>query len=377
MTAKRDYYDVLGIAKNASAEEIKTAYKKKAKQFHPDVSTEPDAEKKFKEVLEAYTVLNDPQKRQAYDQFGFEGDKFSGGFSGAQGFDFRNFSSGDFDFEDLFSGFGSIFGEQFGEKEANTRGQDLRYDLSISFEEAAFGIKKEIVFERIDTCNNCHGSGAKDAKSLTTCEECHGKGVVRKTQRTIIGMMTSQTTCSKCRGKGKIVKEKCAQCNGNGKIMARKKIQVTIPEGVSSGMHLRLKEEGNSGEEGGEKGDLFVVIMVEPHKFFKRDNGDILVDVPISLADAVLGEEIDVPTLRGKAKLKIPEATQSNQVFRLKKEGIKDYRTGEKGDEFVKVIVKIPKKLSKKEKQLFEEIKKLEKEEGKNTDFFGFFGKKK
>ncbi|MDO8538655.1 MAG: molecular chaperone DnaJ [archaeon] len=374
--SKRDYYDVLGISKNASAEEIKTAYKKLAKQFHPDVSKEPNAEHKFKEVLEAYTVLNDSQKRQAFDQFGFGGEKFSG-FSGNQGgFDYRNFSSQDFDFEDLFSGFGSIFGEQFGERERNTRGHDLRYDLNISFEEAAFGIKKDILFERIDTCSNCQGTGAKDAKSVTTCTECNGKGIARKMQRTILGMMATQTTCSKCRGKGKIVKEKCAACNSNGKVMARKKVNVTIPEGVSSGMHLRLKEEGNSGEEGGEKGDLFVVIIVEPHEFFKRDNGDILVDVPISLTISVLGGEIDVPTLKGKAKLKIPEGTQSNTVFRLKKEGIKDYRTSEKGDEFVKVIINIPKKLSKKQKELFEEIQKLEKDD-KNNEFFGFFGKKK
>ena len=371
--SKQDYYDVLGISKNASTDEIKSAYKKLAKKFHPDVSKEENSEQKFKEVLEAYNVLSSPEKRQAYNQFGFEGEKFSG-FSGFQGFDFRNFSSADFDFEDLFSGFGPIFGE-FGERRESKRmkGSDLRHDLGISFEEAAFGTKKEIEIERIESCSSCNGSGARDAKSISVCDNCHGSGVVRKTQKTFFGMLSTQSTCSKCRGKGKLIKEKCAKCNGLGKIRARKKIQINIPEGVNTGMHLRLRGEGNEDAEIGEKGELFVVIYVEPHEHFKRDNGDIFVETPISLSEAVLGGEIEVPTLKGKAKLKIPEGTQSNALFKLKKQGIKDYRTEEKGDEFVKVIVSIPKNLSKKQKELFEELKKTEKESMKKRGFFGVF----
>ncbi len=370
-TEKRDYYDVLGLNKGASADEIKSAYKKLAKKFHPDISKEENAEEKFKEILEAYSVLSDPQKKENYDKFGHAAEGFQG--FGGQGFSGFDFSNMEFDFDDLFSnfGFGDIFGR--GRKPRGPRkGVDLRVDLSISFEEAAFGTQKDISVERTEACDKCNGTGSEGKDGLISCPDCNGTGTQTHSQRTPFGTFSTRTACRKCRGEGKIVKNPCTKCNGTGRINKTRKISVSIPEGIQNGAYLRLHNEGNAGERGAGNGDLYVIIFIEPHEFFKRDETDIYGEVPITFSDAALGKEIEVPALKGKAKLKVPAGTQSGTIFRLKGKGIKDIERGNYGDEYIKVIVRTPEKLSKKQKKLFEEIKE---EEKKSNGLFDKFKK--
>ena len=379
MASKRDYYEVLGLKKSASHDDVKKAYKDLAKKFHPDVNKESGAEEKFKEVLEAYSVLSDSQKRQNYDQFGNAGEQFSGfqwqGGQGQQGFDFN--------FEDLFSsgGFGEFseifrdaFGESFGYsnqgRKRPRKGQNLRVDLEITFEEAAFGIEKEIHIERIENCANCGGAGGTGEEK---CPKCNGKGMVQSTQRTPFGVFSTTIACSKCNGSGKIFKNICSNCNGRKFVKARKKILVKIPAGIDSGQHLRLEEEGSAGENSGPNGDLFVVIFIELHKIFKRDKSDIFCEIPLNFADAALGTKIEVPTLKEKAIVTIPAGTQTGTIFRLKGKGIKKLDSHEFGDEFVKVIIQTPKNLSKKQKELFEELQKEEKNSKEKKGFFNVF----
>jgi len=365
MTTKRDYYEILGLKKGASAEEVKAAYKKLAKKFHPDISKEDNAEEKFKEVLEAYSVLSDEQKKANYDQFGHAAEGFQG--TGQGGFDFSGM-----DFDDLFSnfGFGDIFGSRK-RKRGPTKGVDLRFDLNISFEEAVFGTKREIGIERVESCDKCNGTGSEEKDGLIQCSQCQGSGMQTSSQRTPFGTFTTRTTCRKCGGEGKTVKNPCTKCNGTGRTKKTRKITVKIPEGIQNGAYLRLHGEGNAGERGAGNGDLYVVIFIEPDEFFKRDNTDIYGEVPITFSTAALGGEIDVPTLKGKAELKIPSGTQTGTIFRLKGKGIKDIERGGYGDEYIKVIVRTPEKLSKKQKKLFEEIKEGEKQ--KENGFFRKF----
>ncbi len=366
MTTKRDYYEILGLNKGASADEIKSAYKKMAKKFHPDISKEEHAEEKFKEILEAYSVLSDEQKKSNYDQFGHAAEGFQGfGGQGTGGFDFSNM-----DFDDLFSsfGFGNIFGGR-GKKRGPRKGVDLRFDLNIGFEEAVFGIKKEIEIERIEACDKCNGTGSEEKDGLIDCSQCNGTGMQTHAQRTPFGTFTTKTTCRKCGGEGKTVKNPCSKCHGTGRIKKKRKIEVRIPEGIQNGAYLRLQGEGNAGERGAGNGDLYVIIFIEPHKFFKRDQTDIYGEVPINFSTAALGGEIEIPTLKEKGKLKIPAGTQTGTIFRLKGKGIKDIERGGFGDEYIKVIVRTPEKLSRKQKELFEEIKQEEKEDN------GFFKK--
>lgn len=371
MAEKRDYYEILGLNKGASEQEIKSAYKKLAKKYHPDISKDKNAEEKFKEVLEAYSVLRDPQKKANYDEFGHAAEGFQGfkGFGG-QGFSGFDFSGMGFDFDDLFKGFG--FGDMFGSRQRRgpRKGVDLRFDLSIKFEEAVFGAKKEIEIERVEACDKCNGTGSEEKDGLINCPQCQGSGMQTSSQRTPFGTFTTRTTCRKCSGEGKTIKNPCSKCSGTGRIKKKRKIMVSIPEGIQNGAYLRLQGEGNAGERGAGNGDLFVVIFIEPHEFFRRDQSDVYGEVPITFSTAALGEEIEVPTLKGKAKLKIPSGTQTGTIFRLKDKGIKDIEIGGFGDEYIKVIVRTPEKMSKKQKKVFEELKE---EEGKSDN--GLFKK--
>ena len=360
---KKDYYEILGLGRNAAKEEIKSAYKSLAKKYHPDVSKEENSAEKFKEVLEAYNVLSDEQKRSNYDRFGHAAEGFSAG-QGSAGFDFR-----DFDFENLFSGFGGfsgfgdLFKGGFGQgagRRGPERGSNLRFDLGISFDEAAFGTEKEVSFERLGKCDVCNGVGGKGRGK---CDVCQGRGVEVTSRRTPFGIFQTQTSCGSCQGTGEVIKDKCKKCKGRGIVREERKIKVKVPAGIDSGNHLRLREEGNYGSAG--YGNLFVIIFVEPHKQFRRGGSDIFVEIDLSFADAALGATIDVPTLKGKAKLKVPSGTQTGTIFKMKGQGIKEVNSSRIGDEYIKVIVKTPEKLSKKEKEIFQKLKEHEKKGSK------------
>ncbi len=354
--AKRDYYEVLGVDKNATADDIKKAYRKLAMQYHPDRNPgDKAAEEKFKEVNEAYEVLNDEDKRARYDQFGHAGvDPNMGGGAGGGFGGFGGFQGGDYSdiFGDIFNMFGGG-GGGFGSSSARSgpqKGSDLRVDLNISFEEAAFGCEKKIKMNRRENCSECGGSGARPGSSPQTCDKCGGSGQIRVTQKSILGMMQTVKTCDKCGGSGKIVSDPCHKCNGTGKEVAARTITVKIPAGVDTGSVLPLRGEGNTGERGGRSGDVFIYINVKPHAYFKRDDSDIYLSVPISFVDAALGTELKIPTLEGAVKLKIPEGTQSGTVFKMKGKGIANLNGYGKGNQFVTVNVEIPDKLSGKQK---------------------------
>lgn len=378
MAEKRDYYDILGVSRNASADEIKAAYKRLAKQYHPDVSNDPKAKEKFQEALEAYGVLSDGQKRKNYDQFGHAAEQFQGyrgfeGFGQGMDFDFSDLFSGMGGFEDLFREFG--FAAQGGAGTSRKRfrhGNNLRIDLNIGFEEAAFGAKKDVEIEHLEKCEECNGTGSKDGGE-TNCPTCNGHGIVERMQRTPFGIFSTRTTCPKCGGYGKIIKNPCPKCSGKGIVRKRRKIEVDIPAGVNTGNHLRLQGMGDTGEQGGRAGDLFVVLFVEKHNIFKRDGADLFAEIPISFSEAALGAEVDAPTLKGTVKLKIPVGTQTGTIFRLKGKGIKDLDSGKIGDEFMKIFVETPQGLSKEQRKLFEELLKMNGTKEKRKSFFHRF----
>ena len=366
MNGKKDYYELLGVNRSAGEDEIKKAYRKLALQHHPDRNPgDKQAEEKFKEVSEAYSVLSDAQKRSQYDQFGHAAFGESGPFSG--GFDF---SGG---FEDVF---GDIFGEFFGgggsRRRGRGRGEDLRYNLTLKFEEAAFGVEKKIKIPRHGPCETCRGTGAKAGTAPQTCPTCHGRGQVSFQQ----GFFSVSRTCSQCHGQGTIVKEPCATCGGAGRVRTMHTLSVKIPAGVDTGSRLKLRDEGETGPVGGVPGDLYVVIQTESHPIFVRDNLDIICDVPISFVQAALGAEIDVPMLDGKVKMKIPSGTQSGKVFRMKGKGIKDIQGLQQGDQHVRVIVETPTRLTAKQKELLKDFAELGGEEV-NPLSKGFFDKVK
>lgn len=355
-----DYYEVLGLKKGAQPEEIKKAYKELAKKYHPDVSKEHEAEKKFKEINEAYSVLSDPEKKNQYDQFGSDAFKgYSQGFGGGQGFSGQNF-----DFEDLFSQFSNFgfsdFGDLFGQgsgggrRQQKDNGSNIKIDLTLTFEEAAFGETKEIIYERIERCDKCHGTGAEGA--LKTCPTCKGKGTQVRQQRTPFGIFQTQSICHTCRGSGQVAEKICTKCDGDGLNAKKTTVQVKIPAGINSGNHLRLAGKGHEGKHGA--GDLFLVIYVKEHELFKRDEEDIYAEIPISFTESALGATVEVPTLQGEAELKIPAGTQTGTIFRMKGKGIKILNKESYGDEFVKVVVSTPQKVSKKQKELLEQLKK-------------------
>lgn len=364
--AKRDYYDVLGVSKTATADELKKAYRKLALKYHPDRNKgNAEAEEKFKEVNEAYSVLSDETKRAQYDQLGpdaFEqaqqgggpgGNPFGGGFGGFSG-------SGMEDIFDMF--FGGQGGRSGRASNAGPqRGADLRFDLEITFEEAAFGIEKEINLYRDETCPHCHGNGAEPGSKVEICPDCHGTGYVRFTQNTMFGQMVNERPCSKCHGEGKIISEPCKECRGKGTVKKNKHLKVKIPAGVDNGSRLRVAGEGEAGAKGGPSGDLYVYLYVKPHKFFERDGTTVLCEIPINIVQATLGAEVQVPTLDGQVTMKIPEGTQPGKVLRLKGKGIPSLRGGMRGDQLVRVKVVVPTKLSEKQKdalRAFESISK-------------------
>ncbi|WP_422444122.1 molecular chaperone DnaJ [Thermoanaerobacterium sp. DL9XJH110] len=377
--AKKDYYEILGVSRDASEEEIKRAYRKLARQYHPDVNKDDkDAAEKFKEINEAYEVLKDPEKRARYDQFGHAG-VGQGGFESGNFGDFGDFGNfggfgGDF-FEDIFENF---FGGGFGQsrRHAPVRGADVRYDLEISLEEAALGAEKEIEIHRMERCDRCQGTGAKPGTRPRTCPACGGSGQVKNVQNTAFGRFVNITTCSRCRGQGVIIEEPCPQCHGNGQVRVGRKIKVKIPAGVDTGSRLRMSGEGEPGERGGPPGDLYVIIRVKPHKLFTRQGDDLIYEAPISFVQAALGDEIEVPTLEEKVKLKIPEGTQPGTMFRIKGKGIPHLRGYGRGDLHVRVNVVIPKKLNEKQKEILRKFAEVSGEELKQQPR-GFFDKMK
>jgi molecular chaperone DnaJ len=353
---KHDYYEVLGVAKSASKEEIKKAYRQLARQLHPDLNPgDRECEEKFKQISEAYQVLSDDQKRQMYDHYGHDG--LSGGAAGADGFGFGGFS----DIFDVFFGGGGGRGQRRGP--VPTRGADLRYDLEISFRDAAFGKDAEIEIPTIVDCEKCKGSGSATGAAPATCLHCGGSGEVRHAKNTVFGQMVNVTTCPDCRGAGSKISDPCPACRGAGKSRRRKTVRVSIPAGVETGQKLRLVGEGEPGELGGPRGDLYVVIFVKEHEFFKRDGQDIYCELPIGIAQAALGCEIDAPTLYGDHRLKVPPGTQAGTVFRLREMGFPHLRGRHKGDQHVIVKIVTPSKLSPKQKKLLEEFAEASGEE--------------
>lgn len=349
MAIKQDYYEVLGVPRNASDEEIKRAFRKLAFKYHPDRNKELGAEEKFKEINEAYQVLSDPEKRHRYDRYGRVDVE-----RGFPDFDFGGL--GDI-FESFFGGFGTPFGRTA--QRAPQKGDSLQSHLTLSFQEAVFGCKKEVEIQRVEFCPSCHGIGSEQGTNPETCPDCRGTGQVRKVQQSIFGRFTHITTCSRCEGSGTVINNPCSQCKGRGRIKEKRKIMVNVPAGVDEGYRLRLNGEGCAGVYGGPPGDLYVTLSVKPHNLFHRDGSDILYELSINFAQAALGDEVRVPSLDGKAELKIPPGTQNGKTFRFKGKGIPHVDGRGRGDLLVKVSVTTPQHLDKNQRRLFEELAKM------------------
>lgn len=357
--SKRDYYEILGIEKSASEAEIKKAYRRLAMQYHPDKNkNDKTAEDKFKEASEAYEVLSDPDKRSKYDQYGHAG--LEGAF-GSGGFTWDNFTHAS-DFSDIFGSWGGIFDSLFGGSfsggrryQNSNRGEDLQISLSLSLEDIAKGVDKKIKINVKDSCDRCNGSGSQDGK-IQTCQQCHGSGQVMQTTRSLFGHMQTVVTCPTCHGEGTIIKSKCNQCNGEGRISKTKTINVHIPAGVAEGQYIRLRGQGNRGVRGGDSGDILVMIHEKEHSVFERKDADLICEYPISFSQAALGSELEVPTLSGKVKMKIPSGTQSGKLFRLKSQGLPHVNSSYRGDLYIRVIVVTPTGISGEEKQLLEKL---------------------
>ena len=358
MADKRDYYEVLGLEKGASDEEIKKAYRKLAKQYHPDLHPgDKDCEEKFKEIGEAYEILSDPDKKAKYDQYGHAAFDPNAGFGGGGGF------GGFGDFGDLGDILGNIFGGGFGgfsggQTRRNTpqKGENLRVRLGISFEEAAFGCTKEISIPRIEDCDDCKGTGCKPGTSPESCPDCGGTGTVRTSQRTPFGVMQSTTACRRCSGTGKLIKEPCPKCGGKGKVRRTRSISVNIPSGIDDGQTVSLRGQGHAGANGGPAGDLLITVSVKAHPLFERDGSSILFEMPISFVQAALGAEVEVPTLDGKVKYNIPEGTQTGTTFRLRGKGVPYLNGNGRGDQYVTVNIETPKNLNREQKDLLREF---------------------
>ncbi len=357
MSEKRDYYEVMGVPKNASEDEIKKAYRKLAKQYHPDLNPgDKTAEAKFKELNEAYEVLSDPDKKARYDQFGHAGvdPNFGGGAGGGSPF------QGDFDFGDIFS---SVFGGGFGgfggrqqNPNAPRRGSDCEAYLEITFEEAAKGCKKSVSYNRVEDCPDCHGSGAKKGTAPVTCSACGGTGRVRVNQRTPFGVVQTQRSCDKCKGKGKIIESPCKSCGGSGKQRRQKTLEINVPAGVADDQLLKVTGQGNAGMNGGPAGDLLLSIRVKSHPIFDRRGNDIWCELPITFTQAALGADVTVPTLDGDVTYYVHEGTQPGDVFKLKNRGVENLNGRGRGDQFVRVTIEVPKNLSKEQKELLEKF---------------------
>lgn len=365
MADKKDYYEILGVSRDATEEEIKKAYRKLAKKYHPDVNPgNKDAEAKFKEINEAYEILSDPEKKAKYDRFGhsaFEQGGFDSGFGGFGGF--GDFGFGGFSdiFETIFDFDGPFGGSGFSSRSSRgrkgpQRGSDLRYRLEISFEEAAFGTEKEIPISRTEVCNTCKGSGSKPGTNPETCKHCNGTGQVQYRRSTALGSFVSIQTCDVCKGEGKVITHPCEVCKGSGRVKKNVKIKVKIPAGIDDGQTISLRGEGEPGLRGGPPGDLYIDISVKPHSIFKRKGNDIMCEIPITFVQGALGAEIEVPTLEGKMLYNIPEGTQTGTVFKIKGKGIPYIRGGGRGDLYFKVNIEVPRKLNEKQKAILREF---------------------
>ena len=375
MADKRDYYEVLGIQKGASDDEIKKAYRKMAKQYHPDLHPgDKECEAKFKEVNEAAQILGDPDKRAKYDQYGFAAFDPNAGFGG--GFDGGGFG-GFGGFGDIFGDLGDIFGFGGGSsaRSGPRKGENLRVNLSLSFEEAAFGCKKDVSVSRVEACPDCGGNGCAAGTTPEVCPDCKGSGSVRTQQRTPFGIVQSTGPCQKCGGTGKIIHQPCPTCRGKGNVRKNQKINVTIPAGIDDGQTVSLRGQGSAGSMGGPAGDLLVTVAVRPSSVFQRDGSSVLLTVPVSFAQAALGDEIEVPTLDGKVKLSVPEGTQPGAVFRLKGKGIPFLRGGGRGDQFVTVNVAVPKGMNTAQREALRCFAETMNEDVPETG--GIFGRKR
>jgi molecular chaperone DnaJ len=350
--AQRDYYEVLGLPRNASPDDIKSAFRKLARQYHPDVSQEPNAEERFKEINEAYAVLSDQDKRAAYDRFGHAGVQNMGGVPDFT-VDFADL------FEEFFGGFGG-FGRSTGRRARNAprRGGDLQYNVDLTFEESIFGVDREVEINRDEVCETCNGSRAEPGTSRVRCSTCNGTGEVRQVRQTLLGSMVQVSTCPACNGQGETLATPCHSCNGRGLVRKNRKKVVSIPAGVDNGNQIRLAGEGQPGENGGPNGNLYLVIRVLSHKYFRRRENDILMDLDINIAQATLGAEVEVPTVDGPAKLKIPAGIQPGKVLRMRGKGVPHLRGNGRGDQMVVVNVEIPKTLSTEQRKLMEELAK-------------------
>ena len=351
---KRDYYEVLGVSKSATEDEIKRAYKKLARKYHPDMNPgDKEAEEKFKEINEANEVLSDPTKKSRYDQFGFAGvDPNYGAGSGAYG-------GAGFDFGDLGDIFGSFFGGGgfggFGgsqqRRNGPQRGESIRMSVSVSFTEAAFGCEKEVTLDRTEQCDDCHGSGCANGTTPEVCPECRGTGTVQVRRQTPMGVFASTAACTKCGGTGKIIHQPCNTCHGNGRVHKRRTVKVSIPAGIDNGQTISLRGQGHAGKNGGPSGDLLITVMVKPHELFHRDGTSVFCEAPITFAQAVLGAELEIPTIDGKVKYTIPEGTQTGTVFRLKGKGIPVLNGRGRGDQYVTVTIETPRDLNREQKE--------------------------
>jgi molecular chaperone DnaJ len=346
MAEKRDYYEVLGVSRNATTEEIKRAYRQLARKYHPDVNKEPDAESRFKEITEAYEVLSDSQKRRLYDQFGHAGLQAGAGVGGFGGFPFG-------DITDLFE---SFFGTGAATRRGPQRGADLRVRLQLTFEEAVFGTEKELEIPRWETCLICNGSGAEPGKPPVRCPTCGGTGEIRRIQQSIFGQFVNVMTCERCRGSGTVVQYKCQDCGGRGMVRKTRRLTVTIPAGVDEGNEIRLAGQGEGGERGGPPGNLYVQLAVDKHPFLRREGFDLIYELPLNVAQAALGTEVEIPTLDGPEVLRIPPGTQHGRVFRLKEKGVPRLQRSGRGDFRVIVHVEIPRHLTPRQRDLFREL---------------------
>ena len=366
---KRDYYEVLGVSKGASDDEIKRAYRKLAKKYHPDMNPgDKEAEAKFKEVNEAYSILSDSEKRARYDQFGHAGVDPNYG-AGGPGGGFGGFDMGDIDLGDIFGsffggGFGGFGGSASSRRNGPQKGESLRASLTISFEEAAFGCEKEINLNRTEECEACHGSGAEPGTTAETCPDCRGTGVVRVQQRTGGFAFSSTAPCSRCRGTGKIIHTPCKACGGSGSVKKTKRVTVSIPAGIDDGQAISLRGQGNAGKNGGPAGDLIVAVHVKPHPQFHRDGTTVLYEQPVTFYQAVMGAELEIPTIDGKVKYNLPAGTQTGTTFRLRGKGIPELRGRGRGDQYVTVYIETPKNLNKEQK---EALKKFAESVGDNN----------
>lgn len=361
MSGKRDYYEVLGVPREAGAEEIKKAYRKAALQYHPDRNPgDKQAEERFKECADAYAVLSDEQKRKQYDQFGHQAFGQGGGYDGQR---FTNM-------EDIFSAFGDVFGFggafERGRRAGPQPGRDLKIDLELTLEEIETGIERTIALKRAEPCKTCKGSGAKSGTAPVVCATCGGRGQVHRNQ----GFFTLATTCPRCRGEGSFIEHPCADCRGAGKLSQKSEIKLKIPPGVEDGLRLRVPQQGDAGDAGAPRGDLYVVVREHEHRLFQRNGADLLCELPFSFQQLALGDKVEIPTLRGRAEMSIPAGTQSGKVFRLRQQGLPELQGGGRGDQLVRVFIEVPEKLTERQKELLREFAAIEQKRSGHKSFF-------